>query len=183
MSNFETNYFYDLPEELQTHIRFINDAKAIIYRNLVAFWIAKRAFATSMLLFQRCWEAVIYMGGEARFRQFWFEATTTYYKDSVYSLSPNDFLKFKDSLEGAQFTLSYYNCNLEINKNCRVLDPTNVQFVRFKHCMHTPFKTDSRNLYVDWSRVYARNALKAAFLSFDNVLSIDMKSHLSLAHL
>jgi hypothetical protein len=46
-ASFLTNYFYDLPEDLQQTIIWYNAARIIIFRNIVGWTIRKQAFNTS----------------------------------------------------------------------------------------------------------------------------------------
>ena len=46
-ASFLTNYFYDLPEDLQQTIIWYNTAPIIIFRNIVGWTIRKQAFNTS----------------------------------------------------------------------------------------------------------------------------------------
>ena len=47
-ASFLTNYFYDLPEDLQQMIIWYNAAPIIIFRNIVSWTIRKQTFNTSI---------------------------------------------------------------------------------------------------------------------------------------
>ena len=161
MSNFQPNYFYDLPEELQKHIFLISHAKIVIYRNLIAFSIARQSFRMCLYYFEQ-WnpERV--------------SVKTTLCPESEVCEEDNAIFELD------KFSVMEYPRG-NMKHRCEMLK--HPAFINFKASISKPFLTDSRNFWchMSWNMDMHSDDVDMGLDGQGN-LTLDFTRHILVGH-